>query len=70
MPIYIYRCECGEEIEVLQHDCNEIVKKCCRCGSLDNMKRVLSPFCVVYKGRGFTKKTRQDITKLEEFGKQ
>ena len=40
MPMYVYRCECGNEKEIFSHHVKDIKIKCNRCGK--RMKRVIS----------------------------
>jgi putative FmdB family regulatory protein len=52
MPIYEYKCEsCGIAFERIQHFEDEPLKTCPECGG--NVRRVLQPVGVIFKGSGF-----------------
>jgi len=51
MPLYVYRCSEGHELELLQGFDGE-PPEACDCGSRE-LERVLSPVAVRFHGSGF-----------------
>lgn len=52
MPLYEYKCDkCSTTIEVYKHSSKEAHPNCEKCGT--EMRRVLHPSAVIYKGTGF-----------------
>lgn len=52
MPTYVYACrECDERLEVVQKMSDAPLKECPKCRG--ELRRVLFPPAVVYKGSGF-----------------
>ena len=55
MPIYVYRCDsCGENHEVLQKVNDAPLRTCPHCGA-ENVRKVIAPVGVIFKGSGFHK---------------
>ncbi|HEY6842867.1 MAG TPA: FmdB family zinc ribbon protein [Thermoanaerobaculia bacterium] len=54
MPLYEYQCtKCGERTEILQKISDPPYSHCPKCGG--DMKKLLSPPAIQFKGSGFYK---------------
>ncbi len=52
MPLYEYKCEdCGESIEIIQKFSDPPLSTCTQCGG--NMKKVIFPSGLIFKGSGW-----------------
>ena len=53
MPVYAYRCEsCGIQFERQQSFSDSPLKRCPECNT-NNLRKVIGPVGVVFKGSGF-----------------
>lgn len=56
MPIYLYRCDsCGENHEALQKVGDAPPAACPNCGAAGQMKKLIAPVGIIFKGSGFHK---------------
>jgi putative FmdB family regulatory protein len=54
MPVYTYKCNnCEHRFEVRQRFSDDPIKECPRCHVNGDVRRVISPVGVVFKGSGF-----------------
>ncbi len=54
MPIYRYHCNhCGNDFEVRQGFDEDDLKVCILCSKNGDVKRVLTPAGIIFKGKGF-----------------
>jgi len=54
MPVYSYHCNaCGNDFDIRQSFDDSELDTCPQCGSVGNVRRVLTPAGVIFKGSGF-----------------